>query len=286
MDQKNDLDIDLYNARAEKFNEIEIMYCKHRKETKELRRQIKELKNGNDVVDQHGETMAFMEEEMKSQKIHTLALEQKVNSLTHKISGLENDLAVKTSELLAKADMYEQEKQRNTALALEKTTLGGNMLALQEAYAGLQEEMTRQEIETHDVMTIDEDDLLKTIPNDCDLHQTLAMLESDDNLPRMNDDNRQLNIKVEELQSELERLTEELEHRDSTIKNGRKSYANMEDELKATSQEMSLLQHLIATKEDQLTHVKNDLAELERDVQTKNKAIRSLQVTSLVYLLK
>ena len=81
MDQKKDLEIDLYNARAEKFNEIEIMYCKHRNETKELRRQIKELKKGNDVKDQHGETMIFLEDELKGQKLQTLA-----NSYTNRLN--------------------------------------------------------------------------------------------------------------------------------------------------------------------------------------------------------
>ena len=44
LEQKEELEIDLYNAKAEKFNEIEIMMFQHAKEKKEMRKLVKDLK--------------------------------------------------------------------------------------------------------------------------------------------------------------------------------------------------------------------------------------------------
>ena len=73
LEQKEELEIDLYNAKAEKFNEIEIMMFQHAKEKKEMRKLIKDLKNGiveadSNKNDSVADTVVFLENELKTKR--------------------------------------------------------------------------------------------------------------------------------------------------------------------------------------------------------------------------
>ena len=311
LEQKEELEIDLYNAKAEKFNEIEIMMFQHAKEKKEMRKLIKDLKNGiveadSNKNDSVADTVVFLENELKTQKINSLSLEKQVSELNRKVSSLEGQLSMSESEAKAKAETVEQHVQQWDVLAHEKEQLGNNLNALQEAYAGLQAEMERKENEVNTQLTmIDEEDLLQTL-NTNNTNLTMQMLDSDDNLPKINE--TRLHNQIEELQAELESLKERLDERETTIKRGRQSYANMEQELGQTKEEASKLRHLLESREQHLTKAQEDIDELkrsnaanndaltslrndlqvsqeqtdllEKDVQTKNKKIRTLQVRS------
>ena len=309
LEQKEELEIDLYNAKAEKFNEIEIMMFQHAKEKKEMRKLIKDLKNGiveadSNKNDSVADTVVFLENELKTQKINSLSLEKQVSELNRKVSSLESQLSMSESEAKAKGETVEQHVKQLDVLAHEKEQLGNNLNALQEAYAGLQAEMERKENEVNTQLTmIDEEDLLQTL-NTNNTNLTMQMLDSDDNLPKINE--TRLHNQIEELQAELESLKERLDERETTIKRGRQSCANMEQELGQTKEEASKLRHLLESREqhltkshedidelkrsnaannDALTSLRNDLQVsqeqtdlLEKDVQTKNKKIRTLQV--------
>ena len=311
LEQKEELEIDLYNAKAEKFNEIEIMMFQHAKEKKEMRKLIKDLKNGiveadSNKNDSVADTVVFLENELKTQKINSLSLEKQVSELNLKVSSLEGQLSMSEREAKAKAETVEQHVKQLDELAHEKEQLGNNLNALQEAYAGLQAEMERKENEVNTQLTmIDEEDLLQTL-NTNNTNLTMQMLDSDDNLPKINE--TRLHNQIEELQAELESLKERLDERETTIKRGRQSYANMEQELGQTKEEASKLRHLLESREQHLTKAQEDIDELkrsnaanndaltslrndlqvsqeqtdllEKDVQTKNKKIRTLQVRS------
>ena len=296
----------MYNAKAEKFNEIEIMTFQHAKEKKEMRKQIKDLKNGIVEADtnKNDETVVFLENELKTQKLTSLSLEKQLSELNRKVSSLEGQLSVSESEAKAKAETADQQAKQLEVERHKNQQLSNNLNALQEAYAGLQTEMERKENEINTQLTmIDEEDLLQTL-NTNNTNLTMQMMDSDDHLPKINE--TRLHNQIEELQAELESLKEQLDERETTIKKGRQSYANMELELGQTKEETSKLRHLLDSKEQHLSKAQEDLDDLkrsqaanndalsqlrgdlqisqeqtdllEKDVQSKNKKIRTLQV--------
>ena len=175
--------MELYNARAEHFNEVEILTCKHINEKKELRSQIKALKAGTDQKD-HSETMNFMEEELRSSKLSTMNLENQVKEIQAKLKAKENELVVKESEIAAKSKSLEDQIARTEEVEAARLKTAETLNAMEEAYAGLQEELDRNNDEKNDLLLTDIDasellSLTKTISkNPCDFqNETLKIME-------------------------------------------------------------------------------------------------------------